>query len=163
MAFSSEGSFTCHICCDTEPPFIRSFPKDPRFFLPNAEGAIATYFYVLDLTQSAQAGLELVTFRLLSESATTRLPQPQCFTTPLIVCINCSCLKSCRLFWRFLFKLICYFSTDMAQFHGTQFGFHPTALSVFTFFFSSDFQPFRPEHNWRDLSSRNEHLVHQNW
>jgi hypothetical protein len=26
-------------------------------------------------------------------------------------------------------------STDLAQFHGTFFGFHPTALSVFTFLF----------------------------
>jgi hypothetical protein len=30
-------------------------------------------------------------------------------------------------------------------------------------FFSSDFQLFRPEYHWRDLSSRNAHLVHQNW
>jgi hypothetical protein len=34
---------------------------------------------------------------------------------------------------------------DLAQFRGTQSGFHPTALSVFTFF--SDFQLFRPEHH----------------
>jgi hypothetical protein len=40
------------------------------------------------------------------------------------------------------------------------FGFHPTALSDFTFF--PDFQLFRPEHHWRDLSSRNAHLEHQN-
>jgi hypothetical protein len=26
-----------------------------------------------------------------------------------------------------------------------------------------DFQLFRPEHYWRDLISRNAHLVHQNW
>jgi hypothetical protein len=26
-----------------------------------------------------------------------------------------------------------------------------------------DFQLFRPEYHWRDLSSRNAHLVHQNW
>jgi hypothetical protein len=26
-----------------------------------------------------------------------------------------------------------YLSTDLAQFHGTLFGFHPMALSVFTF------------------------------
>jgi hypothetical protein len=30
-------------------------------------------------------------------------------------------------------------------------------------FFSSDFQLFRTEHHWRDLSSPNAHLVHQNW
>jgi hypothetical protein len=29
MAFSSEGSFTCHTHCDTRPPFLRSYPKDP--------------------------------------------------------------------------------------------------------------------------------------
>jgi hypothetical protein len=28
-----------------------------------------------------------------------------------------------------------YPSTDLAQFHGTLFGFYPMALSVFTFFF----------------------------
>jgi hypothetical protein len=27
----------------------------------------------------------------------------------------------------------------------------------------SDFQLFRPEYHWRDLSSQNAHLVHQNW
>jgi hypothetical protein len=30
MAFSSEGSFTCHTCCDTVPLLIRSHPKDPQ-------------------------------------------------------------------------------------------------------------------------------------
>jgi hypothetical protein len=33
-------------------------------------------------------------------------------------------------------------------------------LFQFSHFFP-DFQPFRPEHHWRDLSSRNAHLVHQ--
>jgi hypothetical protein len=28
-AFSSEGSFTCLNYCDTEPPFLSSYPKDP--------------------------------------------------------------------------------------------------------------------------------------
>ena len=28
-AFSSEGSFTCHTYCDTGPPFLRSYPRDP--------------------------------------------------------------------------------------------------------------------------------------
>jgi hypothetical protein len=28
-AFSSEGSFTCHTYCDTGPPFLRSYSKDP--------------------------------------------------------------------------------------------------------------------------------------
>jgi hypothetical protein len=35
-AFSSEGSFTCHTYCDTGPPFLRSYPKDPWFSLLNA-------------------------------------------------------------------------------------------------------------------------------
>jgi hypothetical protein len=34
------------------------------------------------------------------------------------------------------------------------------ALSHFIF---SGFPSFRPEHHWRDLISRNAHLVHQNW
>jgi hypothetical protein len=28
-AFSSEGYFTCHTYCDTGPPFLTSYPKDP--------------------------------------------------------------------------------------------------------------------------------------
>jgi hypothetical protein len=40
--------------------------------------------------------------------------------------------------------------------------FVSSALSVFTFF-PPDFQLFRPKYHWRDLSSRNAHLVHQNW
>jgi hypothetical protein len=35
-AFSREGSFTCHTYCDTGPPFLRSYPKDPWFYLLNA-------------------------------------------------------------------------------------------------------------------------------
>jgi hypothetical protein len=30
-AFSSEGPFKCHTYCDTGPPFLRSYPKDPWF------------------------------------------------------------------------------------------------------------------------------------
>jgi hypothetical protein len=33
--FSSEDSFTCHTYCDKEPPFLRSYPKDPWFSLLN--------------------------------------------------------------------------------------------------------------------------------
>jgi hypothetical protein len=37
-------------------------------------------------------------------------------------------------------------------------------LFLYTFHNSfRDFQLFRPEYHWRDLSSRNPHLVHQNW
>jgi hypothetical protein len=35
-AFSSEGSFTWNTYCDTKPPFLRSYPKDPWFYLLNA-------------------------------------------------------------------------------------------------------------------------------
>jgi hypothetical protein len=35
-------------------------------------------------------------------------------------------------------------------------------LFQFSHFFFLDFQHFRPEHHWRNLSSRNAHLVHQN-
>jgi hypothetical protein len=28
-AFSSVGSFTCYTSCDTGPPFLKSYPKDP--------------------------------------------------------------------------------------------------------------------------------------
>jgi hypothetical protein len=34
-AFSSESSFTCHTYSDTGPPFLSSYPKDPRFSLLN--------------------------------------------------------------------------------------------------------------------------------
>jgi hypothetical protein len=54
------------------------------------------------------------------------------------------------------FKTIQYFI-----FHGSVFGF-PGSCTVFTIFLS-DFQLFQPEYHWRDLSSRNAHLVHQNW
>jgi hypothetical protein len=37
-----------------------------------------------------------------------------------------------------------------------------SALIEFSLFFP-DFQLFRPKYHWRDLSSRNAHLVHQNW
>jgi hypothetical protein len=78
-AFSSEGSFTCHTHCDTGPPFLRSYPKDPWFYLLNAvllaKEQSLPILYVLGLTRPARAGLELPTFRLLSESTATRLRQ----------------------------------------------------------------------------------------
>jgi hypothetical protein len=37
-----------------------------------------------------------------------------------------------------------------------------SALIQFSIF-SPDFQHFQPEYHWWDLSSRNAHLVHQNW
>jgi hypothetical protein len=79
-AFSSEGSFTCHTYCNMGPPFLRSYPKDPWFYLLNAvllaKEQSLPILNVLGLTQPARAGLELTTFRLLSESTTTRLRQP---------------------------------------------------------------------------------------
>jgi hypothetical protein len=72
-AFSSEGSFTCHTYCDTG----RSYPKDPwfRLYLLAKEQSLPI-LNVLSLTRPARAGLELTTYRLLSESTTTRLRQP---------------------------------------------------------------------------------------
>jgi hypothetical protein len=79
-AFSSEGSFTCHAYCDTGPPFLRSYPKDPWFYPLNAvllaKKQSLPILNVLGLTRLARAGLELTTYRLLSESTTTRLRQP---------------------------------------------------------------------------------------
>jgi hypothetical protein len=79
-AFSSEGSFTCHIYCDTGPPFLRSYLKDPWFCPLNAvllaKEQSLPFLNVLGLTRPARAGLELTTYRLLSKSTTTRLQQP---------------------------------------------------------------------------------------
>jgi hypothetical protein len=36
QAFSIEGSFTSHTYCDTGPPFLGSYSKDPLFTLLNA-------------------------------------------------------------------------------------------------------------------------------
>jgi hypothetical protein len=79
-AFSSEGSFTCHTYCDMGPLFLRSYPKDPWFYLLNAvllaKKQSLPILNVLGLTRPARAGLELTTYRLLSENTTTRLRQP---------------------------------------------------------------------------------------
>jgi hypothetical protein len=79
-AFSSEGSFTCHTYCGWGPLFLRSYPKYPWFYLLNAM-LLATeqslpILNVFGLTRPARAGLELTSYRLLSESITTRLRQP---------------------------------------------------------------------------------------
>jgi hypothetical protein len=50
---------------------------------------------------------------------------------------------------------------DLAQFHGTTFGF--CAFLKFSQFLFPDVQLFRPQCHWRNLISRNMHLVHQNW
>jgi hypothetical protein len=56
-AFSSESSFTCHTYCDTRPPFLRSYPKDPWFYLLNAVlGAITTYFNRLRFDAASLSG-----------------------------------------------------------------------------------------------------------
>jgi hypothetical protein len=75
---SSEGSFTCHTYCDTGPPFLKSYPKDPCFSLLNALLlAKEQSLPILNVIgTSGAAGLELTTSRMLSESTTTRLPQP---------------------------------------------------------------------------------------
>jgi hypothetical protein len=87
-ASSSEGSLTCHTHCDTEPPSLRSYPKDSWFYLLNAvllaKKQSLPILNVLGLTRPTRAGLELTTYRLPSESTTTRLRQPiktRLFTT----------------------------------------------------------------------------------
>jgi hypothetical protein len=79
-AFSSEGSFTCHTDCYTGPRFLRSYPKVPWFYLLNAvlfaKKQSLPILSVLGLTRPARVRLELTTYRLLSESTTTRLRQP---------------------------------------------------------------------------------------
>ena len=76
-AYSSEGSLSCHTYCDTGPPFLRSYPKDPWFYLLNAvllaKEQSLPILNVLGLTRPVRAGLQLTTYRLLSESTTTRL------------------------------------------------------------------------------------------
>jgi hypothetical protein len=95
-AFSSEGSFTCHTYCDTGSPFLRSYPKDPWFYVLNAvllaKEQSLSILNVLGLTRSARAGLKLTTYRLLSESITTRLRQP--------VIINHKCPWPCYWFMK---------------------------------------------------------------
>jgi hypothetical protein len=79
-AFSSEDSFTRHTYCDTGPPFLRSYPKDPWFYLLNAvllaKEQSLPILNVLGLTRPTWVGLKLTTFCLISESTTTRLRQP---------------------------------------------------------------------------------------
>jgi hypothetical protein len=57
MAFSSEGSFTCHTYCDTGPFFLKIISKRPVILTSECrvvgEGAITTY----GLTRPARAGL----------------------------------------------------------------------------------------------------------
>jgi hypothetical protein len=69
--FSSDGSFTCHTLCDTGPPFVKSYSKDPWFSLLNAvlleKEQSLPILNVLSLTRLAREGLKRRT--------TTRLPQ----------------------------------------------------------------------------------------
>jgi hypothetical protein len=79
-AFSSEGSCTCHTYCDTGPPFLRPYPKDPVILTSERTVLLAKQqplriLNALGLTQLVRAGLELTTSRLLSESSITRLRQ----------------------------------------------------------------------------------------
>jgi hypothetical protein len=74
-AFSIEGSFRCHIYCDTGPPFLRSYPKDSLFYLLNAV-LLAKEQSLPIFTRPARAEFELTTYCLLCESTTTRLLQP---------------------------------------------------------------------------------------
>jgi hypothetical protein len=75
VTFSSEGSFTLHTYCDTGPPFLRSYLKDPWFSLLNpvllTKEQSLPILNVLSLTRPARAKLKLTTSRMLSESTTT--------------------------------------------------------------------------------------------
>jgi hypothetical protein len=86
-AFSSEGSFTCHTYCDTGPPFLRSYPKTPWFYLLNAvllaKEQSLPILNVLGLTRPVRAGFELMTYCLLREDTTTRLRQPVMTLSPV--------------------------------------------------------------------------------
>jgi hypothetical protein len=111
VAFSSEGSFTCHTYCDTGPPFLRSYPKNPWFYLLNAvllaREQSLPILNVLGLTQPAQVGLELTTSRSLSESTTTKLsfkPIKQVRITGGFFCLWLiwSIKNYCRYIWNWL-------------------------------------------------------------
>jgi hypothetical protein len=62
-----------YACCETGPPFSRSYQKtrDFHFF----SWLRSNYYIFLGLTRPARAGLELTTILVLSESAITRLSQ----------------------------------------------------------------------------------------
>jgi hypothetical protein len=78
-AFSSEGSFMCHTYCDRGPLF-KVISKRPVILTSECralgEGAITANFKHVRFDADGTTGLELTIFRMLSESTTTRLPQP---------------------------------------------------------------------------------------
>jgi hypothetical protein len=43
--FSSEGSYTCHTCCDTGPTVLRSYPKDTLFSLLAKEQSLPIFMF----------------------------------------------------------------------------------------------------------------------
>jgi hypothetical protein len=55
MAFSREGSFTCHTYCDTGPRFIQSLPKD-QHPSPTEGFELTTQILALSLSPLHQAG-----------------------------------------------------------------------------------------------------------
>jgi hypothetical protein len=66
----------------------------PSEWRPLCEGAITSYFELLTnvgLTQPAQAGLELMTYRLLSENTTINLQQPLKFCSFALTLIMSNC------------------------------------------------------------------------
>jgi hypothetical protein len=78
-AFSSEGSPKCHTYCNTSLD-IKVISGRPVILTSEChaldEGAITTYYNILGMTRLARVGLEHTTSWMLSESTTTRLPQP---------------------------------------------------------------------------------------
>jgi hypothetical protein len=67
----------------------------------HGEGAITTYFTSLGLTRLARAGLKLTTYRLLSESSTTRLRQLVASKSVEIdiMTLRQHVMKMCKLFF----------------------------------------------------------------
>jgi hypothetical protein len=83
------------------------------------------------------------------------------FISKIILCLEINLQNFISFSWQinsYLYaqasiEALCFWTVETLRDFGSYTGF--------TFF--SDFQLFRPEYHWRDLSSRNAHLVHQNW
>jgi hypothetical protein len=57
-AFRSEGSLTCHTCCDTGPPFLRSYSILTPECRAVGDGAITTYFKRLRFDAAGTSGAQ---------------------------------------------------------------------------------------------------------
>jgi hypothetical protein len=79
VAFSSEGSFTCHTYCETGRPYFKVISERPVILTSECralgEGAITTYFKRLRFDAADTSGARTHDLWMLSESTPTRLPQ----------------------------------------------------------------------------------------